>query len=109
MPDEVIVKRAHRGGRGKDKNKRAMSQNSLKNLRPAKPGEVKNANGISKDRLYTDKYELTGESITPDHIRLILNVKLHLQLKAIRDAARAAELPKVLIDAIEKEMKREVI
>jgi len=109
MPDEIIIKRAHRGGRGRDKKKRLMSPNSIKNLRPAKPGESANPEGKNRKRLYTDQYQLTGESVTPEQVRLVLNVKLHLQLKQIRDAARAAELPTAMIKAIEAEMKNEVI
>ena len=110
MPDEIIIKRAYRGSRNKDKKKRQMNPNSLKNLNPIKPGEVRNTTGVNgRSRLYTQEYQLTGESVTPEQVRVVLNIKLHLQLKQIRDAARVAELPAAMVKAIEKQMKQEFI
>lgn len=83
MADQITVKPAKRG---KDKKPRAMDPKSLANLKPATPGDA-NRNPTGKNgrekRMYTDSYVLTGESVVPEALRLLMNAKIRLQLKAL--------------------------
>lgn len=108
MTHEVLVRRTKRG---RDKKKRQMNPNSMKNLvPPVQPGEVRNPTGTNgRKRLYTDEYQLTGESETPDQVRLIWNIQLHLKLRQIRIQARQAGLPQPLIKALDTQMKMEIL
>jgi len=47
--------------------------NSLKNLKPAKPGEVRNPTGKNRNRPYTDAYENLADALLPEFLRFQLN------------------------------------
>jgi hypothetical protein len=47
--------------------------NSLKNLKPAKPGEVRNPSGKNRNRPYTDAYEGLADAPLREFLRLQLN------------------------------------
>jgi hypothetical protein len=58
------VKSAYRSG---------QNPNSLKNLKPAQPGEVRNPAGKNRNRPYTDAYEGLADAPLPEFLRLQLN------------------------------------
>lgn len=103
---QVII----RSARGPDKKKREMNPNSLKNLAPpVQPGQILNPTGENgRKRLYTDKYQLIGESIIPEPVRLLFNAKIRIQLQALIDS-RALGLNAAERKVLQQEKKREFI
>lgn len=112
MTQEILIVR--KKGRGRDKKKRPMSENSLKNLKSVRTSEegkalAKLSAEAGRERPYTDCYAVTGKSITPEFVRLSLNVRIRLQQGQMLAAAKREGFSKELVKAIEKEMKREAI
>jgi hypothetical protein len=58
------------------KKKPKVSAKSLANLKPVKPGEVRNPLGINRGRTYSGFYEEVAKKPLPEKIRLKLNRKL---------------------------------
>ena len=52
----------------------------LANLRPAKPGEVRNPLGINRKRPWTDRYYERSEGPLPEVLRLQFNQKLGMEV-----------------------------
>jgi hypothetical protein len=57
-------------------DRRGKDPNSLKNLRPIKPGETLNPTGINAKHPVTDEYRVLGPSPLPERIRNKLNLAL---------------------------------
>jgi len=53
--------------------RRGENPNSLKNLKPAKPGQIRNSTGKNRNRPYTDAYEGLADAPLPEFLRLQLN------------------------------------
>lgn len=62
---------------------------SLANLKPAKPGEVRNALGINRKKPITDRYYERAEDALPDKIRRQFNEKLGIE--ALKEGATWAD------------------
>lgn len=110
MRHEVRI--IHKRGRGKDKTKRKMSENSLKNLSPAQPGDPpRNKDGNNgRKRLYTEKYEMTGESVILEPVRIIINMQIRSKLASIMKAMLSQQLlPDKMKKAIEAEIEKDFI
>jgi hypothetical protein len=69
---ESAVQRAYRPGK---------NPNSLKNLKPAQPGDIRNPTGKNRNRPYTDAYEGVAEAPLPEFLRLQLNNRLRTDLR----------------------------
>jgi hypothetical protein len=54
-------------------HRRGENPNSLKNLNPAKPGDVRNPTGRNRNRPYTDAYEGVAQAPLPEFVRRQLN------------------------------------
>lgn len=109
MPDQIIIKRAHRGGRGRDKKKRTMNPKSIANLKPATPGHTPNPKGNNRPRPYTEAYEVTADSVTPEFVRITLNMKLWSSFDSMLKFAQANNYPPAIIKAIQKQQRVEFI
>ena len=66
------VKRLYRSG---------QNPNSLKNLKPAQPGEIRNPTGKNRNRPYTDAYEGVADAPLPESLRLQLNKQIRTDLR----------------------------
>jgi len=53
-----------------------VNEKSLANLKPAKPGEVRNPLGINRKRPWTDRYYQRSEEKIPEILRIQFNQKL---------------------------------
>lgn len=62
--------------RPKSAYRRGENPNSLQNLNPAQPGDVRNPTGKNRNRPYTDAYEGVAEAPLPEFLRLQLNKQL---------------------------------
>jgi hypothetical protein len=65
----------------------------LKNLKPAKPGEVRNPSGKNRNRPYTDAYEGLANALLPEFLRVQLN-------NETRARARNKKLPDLFPEGI---------
>ena len=54
----------------------AVNPKSLENLKPAKPGEVRNPQGINRKRPITDEYYARSQQPLPESLRRQINEKL---------------------------------
>jgi len=73
--------------------RRGANPNSLKNLSPAKPGDVRNPTGRNRNRPYTDAYEGVAEAPLPEFVRRQLNKQVILD-------ARNKKLPDLFPEGI---------
>lgn len=58
-----------------------QNPNSLKNLKPAKEGDIRNPTGKNRNRPYTDAYEGVAEAPLPEFLRLHLNNRLRTDIR----------------------------
>ena len=52
---------------------RGKNPKSLANLKPAKPGEVRNPTGVNRKRPFSDRYHAIAEEVMPEKLRRAFN------------------------------------
>ena len=67
-----------------------MNEKSLKNLKPAKPGDVRNPAGVNKKRPITDEYFTVSQEVISPQLIARFNRSCHAKLLKVGDTwARA--------------------
>ena len=74
---------------------------SLANLKPAKPGEVRNPLGINRKRPWTETYSAMSESTLPEKIRLKFNLEMGEEVLAKGATWRQASVLRRLLETLE--------